>query len=119
VGRLEPRRLRSATAIRPAGASSRSGDGVSGTATVAEPGNSTTCWKVGTVLPVDGRLPGEADRGERDGVATILVSRPFDPIGHFVADATVPPGKTRYDLIAALPDGEVLSTYVVIAPGAS
>jgi copper transport protein len=51
------------------------------------------------------------------GSPTILVSRPFDPIGHFVADANVPPGKTRFDLIATLPDGEVLSTYVVVTPG--
>ncbi len=49
----------------------------------------------------------------------MLVSRPFDPVGHFVADATVPAGKTRYDLIATLPDGEVLSTYVVISLGPS
>jgi hypothetical protein len=51
------------------------------------------------------------------GMPTILVSRPFDPIGHYVADVTVPTGRTRYDLIATLADGEVLSTYVVIAPG--
>ena len=51
------------------------------------------------------------------GTPTILVSRPFDPVGHYVADVTVPSGKTRYDLIATLADGEVLSTYVVIAPG--
>ncbi len=51
------------------------------------------------------------------GTPTILVSRPFDPVGHFVADANIPSGKTRYDLIATLPDGEVLSTYVVITPG--
>ena len=59
------------------------------------------------------------------GTPTVLVSRPFDPVGHFVANATVPSGKTRYDLIATLADGEVLSTYVPnlavgpIAPEAS
>ncbi len=53
------------------------------------------------------------------GAPTILVSKPFDPIGHFVANANIPSGKTRYDLIATLPDGEVLSTYVVISPGSS
>ncbi len=53
------------------------------------------------------------------GTPTVLVSRPFDPVGHYVADANVSAGKTRYDLIATLADGEVLSTYVVITPGSS
>ena len=34
------------------------------------------------------------------GTPTILVSRRLDPIGHFVADATVPAGATRYDILA-------------------
>ena len=32
------------------------------------------------------------------GTPTILVSRRLDPIGHFVADATIPAGPTRYDI---------------------
>ena len=53
----------------------------------------------------DGRIP------------TILVSRRVDPIGHFVADATIPPGATRYDIIATTQTGVAISTYVTITPG--
>ncbi len=48
---------------------------------------------------------------------TILVSRRLDPIGHFVADATVPAGPTRYDIIATTAAGAAIATYVTITPG--
>jgi putative copper export protein/methionine-rich copper-binding protein CopC len=49
---------------------------------------------------------------------TILVSRRLDPIGHFVADATVPPGATRFDILATTGSGEAIATYILITPGA-
>ena len=52
------------------------------------------------------------------GTPTILVSRRLDPIGHFVADATIPAGATRYDIIATTQSGVAISTYVTITPGA-
>jgi hypothetical protein len=51
------------------------------------------------------------------GVPTILVSRRLDAIGHFVADATVPAGATRYDILAATQTGVAIATYVTITPG--
>ena len=51
------------------------------------------------------------------GTPTILVSRRLDPIGHFVADATVPAGATRYDIIATTATGVAVATYVTITPG--
>jgi hypothetical protein len=51
------------------------------------------------------------------GTPTILVSRRLDPIGHFVADATVPAGATRYDIIATTQTGAAIATYVTITPG--
>ena len=48
---------------------------------------------------------------------TILVSRRLDPIGHFVADATVTAGATRYDIIATTETGVAIATYVTITPG--
>ncbi|HUZ69376.1 MAG TPA: copper resistance protein CopC [Candidatus Saccharimonadales bacterium] len=51
------------------------------------------------------------------GTPTILVTRRLDPIGHFVADATVPAGPTRYDIIGTTQSGQTISTYVVITPG--
>jgi hypothetical protein len=51
------------------------------------------------------------------GTPTILVSRRLDPIGHFVADATVPAGATRYDIIATTATGVAIATYVTITPG--
>jgi copper transport protein len=51
------------------------------------------------------------------GTPTILVSRRLDPIGHFVADATVPTGATRYDILATTQSGQAISTYVVVTPG--
>ncbi|MGA7987424.1 MAG: copper resistance protein CopC [Candidatus Dormiibacterota bacterium] len=51
------------------------------------------------------------------GTPTILVSRRLDPIGHFVADATVPAGATRYDILATTQSGQTISTYIVITPG--
>jgi copper transport protein len=52
------------------------------------------------------------------GTPTILVSRRLDPTGHFVADATVPAGATRYDIIATTQTGVGISTYLTITPGA-
>jgi len=51
------------------------------------------------------------------GTPTILVSRRLDPTGHFVADATVPHGQTRFDIIATTQSGQAIATYVVITPG--
>jgi hypothetical protein len=51
------------------------------------------------------------------GTPTILVTRRLDPIGHFVADATVPAGPARYDIIGTTQSGQTISTYVVITPG--
>ncbi len=48
---------------------------------------------------------------------TILVSRRLDPIGHFVADATVPAGATRFDILATTQSGQSIATYLVITPG--
>ena len=52
------------------------------------------------------------------GTPTILVSRQLDPIGHFVSDATVPAGPTRFDIIATTSTGVAITTYVTIVPGA-
>jgi putative copper export protein len=52
------------------------------------------------------------------GTPTILVSRRLDPIGHFVADATVPAEATRFDILATTPSGQAITTYIVITPGA-
>jgi putative copper export protein len=52
------------------------------------------------------------------GAPTILVSRRLDPIGHFVADATVPPGATRFDILATTSSGQAIATYIAITPGA-
>jgi hypothetical protein len=52
------------------------------------------------------------------GTPTILVSRRLDPIGHFVGDATVPAAATRFDILAATPSGQAISTFIVITPGA-
>lgn len=65
-------------------------------------------------LQVSDAIIGETVPG---GMPTILVARRFDPTGHFIADATIPAGRTRFDLIATLPGGEVLSTYMIITPG--
>jgi copper transport protein len=51
------------------------------------------------------------------GAPTILVTRRLDPIGHFVSDATVPAGPTRYDILGTTQSGPTISTYVVITPG--
>lgn len=51
------------------------------------------------------------------GTPTVLVTRRLDPIGHFVADATVPAGATRYDVIATTQTGVPIATYVTITPG--
>jgi copper transport protein len=51
------------------------------------------------------------------GTPTLLVSRRLDPIGHFVADAPVAAGPTRYDIIATTQTGVPIATYVTITPG--
>ena len=51
------------------------------------------------------------------GTPTILVSRRLDPTGHFVADANVPAGATRYDIIATTTRGVAIATYLTITPG--
>ena len=48
------------------------------------------------------------------GSPTILVSRRLDPIGHFVADATIPTGTTRFDIIATTRAGAAIGTYLMI-----
>ncbi|MBV8526852.1 MAG: copper resistance protein CopC/CopD [Candidatus Dormibacteraeota bacterium] len=51
------------------------------------------------------------------GTPTILVKRRLDEIGHFVSDATVPKGTTRFDLIGTTVSGQTVSTYINITPG--
>jgi copper transport protein len=51
------------------------------------------------------------------GTPTILVSRRLDPIGHFVSDASVPAGATRFDILATTQSGAAITTYVTITPG--
>jgi hypothetical protein len=53
-----------------------------------------------------------------NGTPTILVSRRLDPIGHFVADATVPAGATRFDILATTASGQAITTYISLTPGA-
>jgi copper transport protein len=70
--------------------------------------NETSEIQIATVtigMTPDGRTP------------TILVSRRLDPIGHFVADATIPAGATRYDIIATTKTGVAIATYATITPG--
>ncbi len=51
------------------------------------------------------------------GTPTLLAARPFDPIGHYIADVTLPAGPTRFDVLATTASGRAISTYVVITPG--
>lgn len=51
-----------------------------------------------------------------NGLPAILPSRRLDNIGHFVADATVPPGRTRFDILATTGAGKSLYTYITITP---
>lgn len=51
------------------------------------------------------------------GAPTLLPTRPFDPIGHYIANVTVPAGPTRFDILATTASGQALSTYLVITPG--
>jgi copper transport protein len=48
---------------------------------------------------------------------TLLVSRRLDPVGHFVSDATVPAGATRFDIIGMTKSGAAIATYIVITVG--
>jgi copper transport protein len=51
------------------------------------------------------------------GTPTILVPTRLDPIGHFVAAATVPAEPTRFDIIATTKTDVAIATYVTIIPG--
>ncbi len=51
------------------------------------------------------------------GTPTILVSRRLDRIGHFVAEATIPAGATRFDILATTGTGVPIATYLEITPG--
>lgn len=51
------------------------------------------------------------------GTPTILVKRRLDPIGHFVSDATVPAGTTRFDLLGTTVSGQSVATFINITPG--
>ncbi len=53
----------------------------------------------------------------QNGAPTLLPTRPFDPIGHYIANVTVPAGPTRFDILATTASGQALSTYLVITPG--
>jgi copper transport protein len=53
------------------------------------------------------------------GTPTILVPTRLDPIGHFVAPATVPAAPTRFDIIATTRTGVAIATYVTITPGSA
>jgi copper transport protein len=52
------------------------------------------------------------------GTPTILVSRRLDPIGHFVADASVLAAPTRFDILGTTESGAAIASYVVFTPGA-
>ena len=51
------------------------------------------------------------------GTPTILVHRRLDSIGHFVADATVPAGTTRFDVLATTVSGQSVATYINLTVG--
>lgn len=51
------------------------------------------------------------------GTPAILPSRRLDDVGHFVADAHVPGGQTRFDILATTRSGQAVSTYILITPG--
>jgi copper transport protein len=51
------------------------------------------------------------------GIPTVLVPTRLDPIGHFVAPATVPAAPTRFDILATTQSGAAIATYVTITPG--
>jgi copper transport protein len=52
----------------------------------------------------------------RGGAPQNLTLRRLDDIGHFVADANVAHGATRFDMIATTSSGNVISTYLELAP---
>lgn len=51
------------------------------------------------------------------GTPTILVHRRLDSIGHFVADANVAAGTTRFDVLATTTSGQSVATYINLTPG--
>jgi copper transport protein len=53
-----------------------------------------------------------------DGSVSVLTIRRLDPVGHFVADASVPARSTRFDISGTLPNGDVVASYILITPGA-
>jgi len=57
-----------------------------------------------------------ATQARASGSPLNLSLRRLDDIGHFVADATVTRGSNRFDMIAATASGDVISTYIELAP---
>lgn len=51
------------------------------------------------------------------GAPTLLVTRPLDDVGHYVADLTVPSGPSRFDIIATTASGQSVAGYLTISPG--
>ena len=68
----------------------------------------------GNEIPISDMTMGMTTPG---GTPTILVHRRLDDIGHFVADATVPAGTTRFDVLATAVDGRAFSTFINLTPG--
>lgn len=68
----------------------------------------------GNEIPIADMTMGMTTPG---GTPTILVHRRLDSIGHFVADATVPAGTTRFDVLATTASGQSVATYINLTPG--
>ena len=65
----------------------------------------------------EARIPGVVVGMTAPGQQTVaLVTRPLDPVGHYVADVTLPTGTTRFDVIATTSSGAELWTYVDVTP---
>ena len=65
-------------------------------------------------LTMAGCAIGETPPG---GTPRLLVDRRLDPTGHFVGDATVPAGATRFDIIATTASGQAVATFLTLTPG--
>ena len=68
----------------------------------------------GNEIPIADMTMGMTTPG---GTPTILVHRRLDSIGHFVADATVPAGTTRFDVLATTTSGQSVATSINLTPG--
>ncbi len=68
----------------------------------------------GNEIPISDMTFGMTTPG---GTPTILVKRRLDDIGHFVSDATVPAGTTRFDLLATTTSGQSVATHIDLKPG--